>query len=180
MCPSFIIRSKVVQTHACSKSLSTHVDVLSLCVEFFIYLCNMDMELKGIRRVAKKSPTKRLVDVNNGEVMDVMEDDRFVTIDSLPFVKVYSDEYGRCIYGLPYVGFQLLSYVMLKVERNSNLVYIDYTDVKNLIGNLSRSGYYKGVKELIKRNMVEPSERKHIYRVNPNLVYNGVRISKVK
>ncbi len=53
--------------------------------------------------------------------MDVMEDERFVTIDSLPFVKVYSDEYGRCIYGLPYVGFQLLSYVMMKVERNSNL-----------------------------------------------------------
>lgn len=178
--PSFIIRSKVVQTHACNKIMSTCVDTLSTCVEFFMYLCIMEMELKGIRRVAKKSPTKRLVDIDNGEVMDVMEDDRFITIDSLPFVKVYSDEYGRCIYGLPYVGFQLLSYIMLKVERNSNLVYIDYTDVKNLIGNLSRSGYYKGVKELIKRNVVEQSERKHIYRVNPNLVYNGVRISKSK
>jgi len=69
---------------------------------------------------------------------------------------------------------------MMRVERNSNLVYIDYTDVKNLIGNLSRSGYYKGLKELIKRNVVEASERKHIYRANPNLVYNGVRISKSK
>ncbi len=178
--PSFIIRSKVVQTQAWRIGLSTHVDKKFFCVDFFVYLCSMDMELKGIRRVAKKSPTKRLVDVDNGEVMDVMEDDRFITIDSLPFVKVYSDEYGRCIYGLPYVGFQLLSYVMLKVERNSNLVYIDYTDVKNLIGNLSRSGYYKGLKELIKRNVVEASERKHTYRANPNLVYNGVRISKSK
>ena len=145
-----------------------------------MYICIMDMELKGIRKVAKKSSTKRLVDVDNGEVMDVMEDDRFITIDSLPFVKIYSDEYGRCIYGLPYVGFQLLSYVMMKVERNSNLVYIDYTDVKNLIGNLSRSGYYKGLKELIKRNVVEQSKKKYIYRVNPNMIFNGVRISKFK
>jgi hypothetical protein len=140
----------------------------------------MDMELKGIRRVAKKSPTKRLVDVDNGEVMDVMEDERFITIDSLPFVKVYSDEYGRCIYGLPYVGFQLLSYVMMKVERNSNLVYIDYMDVKVIIGNIGRTNYYKGLKELIKRNVIEESEKKHIYRVNPNLMFNGVRISKFK
>ena len=50
--PSFIIRSKVVQTHACSKSLSTHVDDLSLCVEFFVYLCIMDKnEFKGSQRV---------------------------------------------------------------------------------------------------------------------------------
>ena len=140
----------------------------------------MDNELKGIRRVAKKSPTKRLVDVDNGEVMDVMEDDKFITIDSLPFVKVYSDEYGKAILNLPLVGFQLLSYVMVKLERGNNLVYLSYGDVKVIVGNISRSGYYKGVKELIKRNVIEVSERKNIYRVNPNLVYNGVRIPKFK
>ena len=156
------------------------MDSLSTCVEFFMYLCNMDMELKGIRKVAKKSSTKRLVDVDNGEVMDVMEDDRFITIDSLPFVKVYSDEYGRCIFGLPLVGYQLLSYVMIKLDRGSNLVYLTYEDVKPIIGNISRAGYYKGLKELIKRNVVEQSEKKYIYRVNPNMIFNGVRISKFK
>ena len=160
--------------------MSTCVDKMFFSVDIFVYLCIMDMELKGIRRVAKKSPTKRLVDVDNGEVMDVMEDDKFITIDSLPFVKVYLDEYAKTIYGLPYVGYQLLSYVMIKLERNSNLVYIDYMDVKNLIGSISRSGYYKGLKELIKREVVGVSDKKHIYRVNPNLVYNGVRISKFK
>lgn len=140
----------------------------------------MDMELKGIRRVAKKSPTKRLVDVDNGEVMDVMEDDRFITIDSLPFVKVYSDAYGGLIYGLPLVGYQLLSYVIVKLEKGNNLVYLAYGDVKVIVGNISRSGYYKGVKELIKRNVIEVSDKRNIYRVNPNLVYNGVRIPKFK
>ena len=140
----------------------------------------MDNELKGIRRVAKKSPTKRLVDVDNGEVMDVMEDDRFITIDSLPFVKVYSDEYGRLIYGLPLIGFQLLSYVIVKLEKGNNLVYLSYEDVKVIVGSISRSGYYKGVKELIKRSVIEVSDRKNVYKVNPNLVYNGVRIPKFK
>ena len=145
-----------------------------------LYLWVMDMELKGIRRVAKKKPTKRLVDVDNGEMMDVMEDDSFVTVDSLPFVKVYLDEFAKAILGLPYSGYMVLSYVMIKLEKSSNLVYIDYTDVKTIIGNLGRTNYYKGLKELIKRNVIEQSERKHIYRVNPNLVYNGVRISKSK
>ncbi len=83
----------------------------------------MDMELKGIRRVAKKKPTKRLVDVDNGEMMDVMEDDSFITVDSLPFVKVYLDEFAKAILGLPYSGYMVLSYVMIKLEKSSNLVY---------------------------------------------------------
>jgi hypothetical protein len=140
----------------------------------------MDMELKGIRRVAKKKPTKRLVDVDNGEMMDVMEDDSFITVDSLPFVKVYLDEFAKAILGLPYCGYMVLSYVMIKLEKSSTLVYIDYTDVKVIIGNIGRTNYYKGLKELIKRNVIEESEKKHIYRVNPNMMYNGVRISKFK
>lgn len=143
------------------------------------YLCVMDLELKGIRRVAKKNSTKRLVDVDNGEIMDVMEDDRFVTIDSLPFIKVYSDEYGRLIYGLSYPGFQVLSYVMVKLEKGNNLVYLTYEDVKVIVGSIGRTSYYKGLKELIKRNVIE-MDKKNIYRVNPNLVYNGVRIPKSK
>ena len=146
---------------------------------FFIYLCDMDMELKGIRKVAKKVPTKRLVDVDNGEVMDVMEDDRFITIDSLPFIKVFSDEYGRLTYGLSYPGFQVLSYIICKLEKGSNLVYLTYEDVKSSVGNIGKSSYYKGVKELLKRNAIE-KYKVVVYRVNPNLVYNGVRISKVK
>ncbi len=145
-----------------------------------LYLCVMDMELKGIRRVAKKKPTKRLVDVDNGEMMDVMEDDSFITVDSLPFVKVYLDEFAKAILGLPYPGYMVLSYVMIKLEKSSNLVYIDYMDVKVIIGNIGRTNYYKGLKELIKRNVIEESEKKCIYRVNPNMMYNGVRISKFK
>ena len=140
----------------------------------------MDNELKGIRRVAKKIPVKRLVDVDNGEVMDVMEDDRFLTMDSLPFVKVYTDEFAKAIYGLPYIGYQLLSYVVFKLEKGNNLVYIDYTDVKSIIGNIGKTGYYNGVKELIKRNVIAKTERKYVYSVNPNLMFNGVRISKFK
>ena len=146
---------------------------------FFFYLCFMDMELKGIRRVAKKTPTKRLVDVENGEVMDVMEDDRFITIDSLPFVKLYSDEYGRLTYGLSYPGFQVLSYIICKLEKGNNLVYLTYEDVKSVIGNIGKSSYYKGVKELVERNAIE-KYKVVVYRVNPNLVYNGVRIPKFK
>jgi hypothetical protein len=57
---------------------------------------------------------------------------------------------------------------------------LTYEDVKPIIGNISRAGYYKGLKELIKRNVVEQSEKKYIYRVNPNMIFNGVRISKFK
>jgi hypothetical protein len=140
----------------------------------------MDMELKGIRRVAKKKPTKRLVDVDNGVMMDVMEDDSFITVDSLPFVKVYLDEFAKAILGLSYPGFQVLSYIMIKLEKGNNLVYIDYTDVKVISGNLGRTSYYKGLKELLNRNTIEETDKGHIYRVNPNMIFNGVRISKFK
>ena len=140
----------------------------------------MDMELRGIRRVAKKKPTKRLVDVENGEVMDVMEDDSFITVDSLPFVKVYLDEFAKTILELSYPGFQVLSYIMVKLEKGNNLVYIDYMDVKVIIGNLGRTSYYKGLKELLNRNAIEETDKGHIYRVNPNMIFNGVRISKFK
>ena len=145
-----------------------------------LYLCVMDMELKGIRRVAKKKPTKRLVDVDNGVMMDVMEDDSFITVDSLPFVKVYLDEFAKAILGLSYPGFQVLSYIMIKLEKGNNLVYIDYTDVKVISGNLGRTSYYKGLKELLNRNTIEETDKGHIYRVNPNMIFNGVRISKFK
>lgn len=144
------------------------------------YLCIMDMELKGIRRVAKKKPTKRLVDVDNGEVIDVMEDDSFITIDSLPFVKVYVDEFAKAILGLTYPGYQVLSYVMIRLEKGNNLVYLTYSDVKLIIGNLGRTSYYKGLNELIKRNVIEPTDKGNIFRVNPNMIFNGVRISKFK
>lgn len=140
----------------------------------------MDMELKGIRRVAKKKPTKRLVDIENGEMMDVMEDDSLITIDSLPFVKVYVDEFAKAILGLPYSGHMVLAYVMIKLERGNSLVYIDYMDVKTIVGGIGRTNYYKGLKELIKRNVVEPTDKRNIYRVNPNMIFNGVRISKFK
>jgi hypothetical protein len=69
---------------------------------------------------------------------------------------------------------------MIKLEKGNNLVYIDYTDVKVISGNLGRTSYYKGLKELLNRNVVEETDKGHIYRVNPNMIFNGVRISKFK
>jgi hypothetical protein len=140
----------------------------------------MEKQLKGLRRVAKKKPTRLLVDVDNGEMMNVMEDDSFITIDSLPFVKVYVDEFARAIHNMPMVGFQLIHYIIIKIEKGNNLVYLAHKDVKSIVGDISRAGYYKGLKELLNREVIERTDSIHIYRVNPNMMYNGVRISKFK
>jgi len=139
----------------------------------------MEKKYKGVRTVIQKGTMTTVVN-DDGEVIDGLELSKYKQIDSLLFTKVYIKDTASALNEISYPACQMILYVMLHVERKTNSVYLAYKDVKSIFGNIGLTSYYKGVKELITRNVIEPTRRRNTYYVNPNMIFNGVRISKFK
>lgn len=140
----------------------------------------MDKKYKGVRTVIQKGAMTKVVDVDSGEIHDGLELSQYKQIDSLLFTKVYIKDMSSVLINMSYPCHQILMYLILTIERSTNRVYLSFKDVKPIIGNIGKSSYYKGVNELIERNIIEKTKYKNVYYVNPNMVFNGVRISKFK
>jgi hypothetical protein len=132
------------------------------------------MELIGIRKVTLRNAPKMVIDNNSGELLELNKLTRSMEIDSLPFIKVYHMGV-RALMGLNTSGLRVWGYIVLALRKRQTTFYVCIEDIKDYLGYKTNRDVYRGLKELIKLEMIIPN-KDGSYDINPNMFFNGKRI----
>lgn len=133
------------------------------------------MELKGIRQVVAKGKDRIVVDNSTGEVMELSDVATHKRLDSLPFVKLYSEGI-IALSKLPTSGVVVLCYILGYLKKSRTEFFFHPERCKEFCGYKSKRDVMRGLKSLIEANVVTPTDDDNIYCINPNMFYNGKRI----
>lgn len=133
------------------------------------------MELKGIRQVVAKGKDRVVVDNATGEVMELSDVATHKRVDSLPFVKLYSEGI-IALSKLPTSGVVVLCYILGYLKKSSTQFFFHSEKCKEFCGYKSKRDVMRGLNSLIEANVVKPTDDDNIFEINPNMFYNGKRI----
>lgn len=132
------------------------------------------MELIGIRKITVRNAPKMVIDNNSGELLELNKLTKSMEVDSLPFIKVYHMGV-RALMELPTSGLKVWGYIVLALRKRQTTFYVSLEDIKEYLGYKTNRDVYRGIKELIKANMIIEN-KDGSYNINPNMFYNGKRI----
>ena len=118
-----------------------------------------------------------IVDTWTGEVIDenVLIGRRKI-VDKSHFAKLYASEIG-ILYELSKAGQNVFLYLS-KIMDYDNKAYFNYNLHYNKLGYKSKTAPLKGLRELIKKDIIAPHENTHNYWLNPTIICKGERFAK--
>ena len=142
--------------------------------------------IKGTRAIYA-SPTKEnnfaMISYETGEYFGNIAFGKRITVDKTNFLKFYADGV-KMFLGLKNPGIKVFMYIYDLLMENKNF----QTDKIELIYELlnaevqqqiSRSTFYRGIKELISANFLAPSYIDGLYWINCDYVFRGDRLTLV-
>lgn len=125
--------------------------------------------------------------IARGEKFESPEGKRFETVihsihevDKEKFVKFFISKI-RVLFDLSLTGNKLFYIFLFSISDaiGKDQIYMNFEtakDIANQCGfNLSDPVFYRGMKELIEKQIIAPSKSKYIYYINPAVVFNGDR-----
>jgi hypothetical protein len=133
------------------------------------------MELKGIRQVVAKGKDRIVVDNATGEVMELSDVSTHKKLDSLPFIKLYSEGI-IALAQLPSSGVVVLCYILGYLKKSKTQFFFHPERCKEFCGYKSKRDVMRGLKSLIEANIIKATDDDNIFEINPNMFYNGKRI----
>ena len=140
------------------------------------------VELKGKMYLQPRANTiiakgQSIVDTSTGEIIEesVLIGRRKI-VDKSQFAKIYASEIG-VLYELSKTAQNVFLY-LTKVMDYDNKAYINSEKDCSKIGYKSSLSIIKGLKELIKNNIIAPAIMQGWYWLNPRLVCKGERFAK--
>lgn len=137
-----------------------------------------------------KPKTKRISN-NRGDMMVVGETGEIVAgvagfwqaqeVDAAKFVKLYVNGV-RAFKDLSNAGTRVFEVLYIEVQKNIGQarVYLSFTSLDPSIKNLSQATFTRGMRELIDKGFVAPTEAVAWYWLNPDFMWNGDRLAFVR
>ncbi len=135
---------------------------------------NIKTKKKYTEKLKKK---KYLLDGDTGEVEEGIETFKVTTeIDRRKFVKVYPKEICN-IFGAGKSGVRVFAYILTLIKFNNLEIRLDIPDVMEYCQYKYRTQAYRGIQELKKCGLIAQSVKNNIWYVNPDVVFNGDKVS---
>lgn len=113
-----------------------------------------------------------VIDPHTGEVVSTLKS---TTIDAQPCVKVYKSAL-KDIMNLSSQGTRILFKVMDELQKKEDEVYLHPAKIAEEYGLKNTRDITEGIKELIEKDILARKDKKHIYFVNPFMLFNGNRV----
>ena len=140
------------------------------------------LELKGKmflqpRANAIIAKGQNIIDTSTGEIINesVLIGRRKI-VDKSQFAKLYASEIG-ILYDLSKTAQNIFLY-LTKIMDYDNKAYFSYVKDLEKVGYKSKGTVYKGLRELVKNNIIAPSSMTNVYWLNPTIVCKGERFAK--
>ena len=136
-----------------------------------------------------KPKTKRLTN-NRGDMMVVGETGEIIApaagfwqaqeVDAAKFVKLYVNGV-RAFKELTNAGTRVFEVLYLEVQKNigQDRVYLSFTSLDESV-KLSQATFTRGMRELIDKGFVAPTDAIAWYWLNPDFMWNGDRLAFVR
>ena len=68
----------------------------------------------------------------------------------------------------------------MQEQKDTDTILMSYYIVDKTIVKVSRTTYFKGMKELVEKNFIAETMIQNYYFINPDFMFNGDRLSFVK
>ena len=140
------------------------------------------IELEGKMYLQPRANTviargEKLVNTETGEVLkDEMLLGRRKYVDKSQFAKIYCTEIG-ILYELSKTATNVFFH-LTKVMNYENEAYLNYNQEYEEVGYKNYKSVFKGLTELVKKDIIAPSYKVHHYWLNPLVVCKGERFAK--
>lgn len=139
------------------------------------------VELKGKMFLQPKANSiiakgQSIVDTSTGEIInESILIGRRKVVDKSHFAKIYASEIG-ILYELSKTAQNVFLYLTRHMDYD-NRVYFNYRKEFIKIGYTAHTAPLKGIRELIKRNIIACDVREHHYWLNPTIICKGERFA---
>jgi len=122
-----------------------------------------------------------VVNENTGEHLGGAVFFQYQEVDKTQFLKLYVNGV-KGITELSSAGtkvFEIL-YRAMQDKKDIDTILMSYDIVDKTIVKISRTTYFKGMKELVEKSFIAETMIQNYYFINPDLIFNGDRLSFVK
>lgn len=105
-------------------------------------------------------------------------------VDESEFLKLYTKNV-RAIFDLKPTTQRVLQYLMVELQKtpNADAIYLAWVGAEEYFSEanlkVSRASFHRAMKELLEKGFIAESTRPHMFWFNPNLFFNGNRMSFV-
>lgn len=96
-------------------------------------------------------------------------------VDKEEFVKVFKDQIS-ILFELTKTAQKILTYFIKSLGINKDFVIFDRQKAKEYSGLCSDASIYRGLGELIQKNVIAKSTLTQVYYINPKIIFNGDRL----
>lgn len=120
-----------------------------------------------------------LVNKNTGEVEGHMAAMIHRKVDEEKFIKVFVDKFSL-FFGLSKRAQAIMSFIVKNLRPNDDQITIQPEYDNEEIGYKSKAPIFSGISELIDQGFIARTTLKHRYFINPNIFFNGNRISFIE
>jgi len=135
----------------------------------------------GVRRISTGRDKLMVVNENTGEHLGGAGFFQYQEVDKTQFLKIYVNGV-KVITELSSAGkkvFEIL-YRAMQDKKDTDTILMSYDIVDKTIIKISRTTYFKGMKELVEKNFIAETMIQNYYFINPDFIFNGGRLSFVK
>lgn len=137
----------------------------------------------GVKRITnnKDGGTMVMVNSGSGEIVAPAGFWHAQEVDRSQFVKLFVNgvKAFKDLTGSGTKVFELL-YLEIQKQIGKDKVYLSFNAIEQDITPMSEATYSRGMRELISKNFIAPSELQGWYFINPDYLWNGDRLAFVK
>jgi hypothetical protein len=134
------------------------------------------------KRITNKRGDMMLVSSETGEIQTTVAGFwEAEEVDATKFVKLFVKGV-KALKELTSSGTKVFEVLYLKVQESigKDTVYLSFNKVDQALTPMSESTYARGMRELVAKSFIAPSEDSALFWINPSFVWNGDRLAFVK
>ncbi|MEB0949535.1 MULTISPECIES: replication/maintenance protein RepL [Enterobacterales] len=135
----------------------------------------------GVRKISTGNDKLMVVNEDTGEFLGGAGFFHYQEVDKTQFLKLYVNGV-KAITELSSAGtkvFEIL-YRAMQEQKDTDTILMSYDIVDKTVVKISRTTYFKGMKELVEKNFIAETMIQNYYFINPDYMFNGDRLSFVK
>lgn len=136
----------------------------------------------GVKRISNKGGDRMMVvSESTGEIVAPAGFWQAQEVDKSQFVKLYVNGV-KALKDLTGAGTKVFELLYLEVQKNigKDAVWLSFAMIDQEVSKISRTTFFKGMKELVEKGFVAESIVQNRYFINPDYMWNGDRLAFVK
>ncbi|MEY0164797.1 replication protein [Providencia rettgeri] len=135
----------------------------------------------GTRKIIGKNDKLMVVSEETGERIGGAGFFQYYEVDQTQFLKLYVNGV-KALTELTSAGTKVFEVLYRAVQENkdNDKIFLAFDLIDQNIIKISESTFYRGMKELIKKDFIAETTIQNCYFLNPDYIFNGDRLSFVK